>query len=151
MTLPTFLIYSIISVATTIWQNINIFFFKKNLSGTTCTKQMFHNRHAKIGQDWRNRWLLSISHHSPTLSRTHHARTRSRNFIFYFIYECVCTPVCSRGQQCLYSRTRRSNNIPDVSGQQPGQVYDYDAQCRQVYGQSSRLCRVLTKLASSCE
>ncbi|PVD33296.1 hypothetical protein C0Q70_04549 [Pomacea canaliculata] len=48
---------------------------------------------------------------------------------------------CSRrGQQCLYNNLT-SSNIPDVSGQQPGQVYDHDAQCRQTYGPSSVMCR----------
>ncbi|XP_025087246.1 cell wall protein DAN4-like isoform X2 [Pomacea canaliculata] len=61
----------------------------------------------------------------------------SINYFNTFISNKLTTP---RGQQCLYNNLT-SSNIPDVSGQQPGQVYDHDAQCRQTYGPSSVMCR----------
>ncbi|XP_076451133.1 metalloprotease mig-17-like isoform X2 [Babylonia areolata] len=47
----------------------------------------------------------------------------------------------ARGRTCLYNNLNVSSDIPDVTSQQAGQFYDADAQCRQYYGSSSRLCR----------
>ncbi|XP_025084948.1 A disintegrin and metalloproteinase with thrombospondin motifs gon-1-like [Pomacea canaliculata] len=72
--------------------------------------------------NWHNLWKFSNC---------------SIDYFRTFIDETLQSP---RGQQCLYN-TLTPNNIPDVSGQQPGEMYDHDAQCRHIFGPSSRLCR----------
>ncbi|KAK7452808.1 hypothetical protein BaRGS_00039707, partial [Batillaria attramentaria] len=47
----------------------------------------------------------------------------------------------NRGRTCLYQSLTANPNVPDVTSEMPGQLYDADAQCRQVYGPESRLCR----------
>ncbi|XP_070184063.1 A disintegrin and metalloproteinase with thrombospondin motifs like [Littorina saxatilis] len=47
----------------------------------------------------------------------------------------------SKGAHCLYSSYNTSSEVPDVGTLMPGQVYDADEQCRQIYGQSSYLCQ----------
>ena len=46
------------------------------------------------------------------------------------------------GQKCLYQTDAVGNEVPDVTSKMPGQMYDVDEQCRQIYGPSSYLCRV---------
>ncbi|PVD33263.1 hypothetical protein C0Q70_04516 [Pomacea canaliculata] len=69
----------------------------------------------------------------------------SVNYFNDFLRQTMST---TRGHQCLYNTLTPDTIVPDVSGQQPGQVYDYDAQCRQVYGPQSRMCRGLVSSPS---
>ncbi|KAK7466025.1 hypothetical protein BaRGS_00037426, partial [Batillaria attramentaria] len=49
----------------------------------------------------------------------------------------------SRGQQCLYNSLTVDGDVPDVSSQMPGQLYDVDEQCRLIYGTDSYFCRTV--------
>ncbi|KAK7452809.1 hypothetical protein BaRGS_00039708 [Batillaria attramentaria] len=49
----------------------------------------------------------------------------------------------SRGQQCLYNSLAVDGDVPDVSSQMPGQLYDVDEQCRLIYGTDSYFCRTV--------
>ncbi|XP_076471942.1 metalloprotease mig-17-like [Babylonia areolata] len=47
----------------------------------------------------------------------------------------------ARRRQCLDTRLEVSGNVPDVTSLMPGQLYDPNQQCRQMFGAQSRLCQ----------
>ncbi|XP_070205659.1 metalloprotease mig-17-like isoform X2 [Littorina saxatilis] len=46
----------------------------------------------------------------------------------------------SEERKCFYTSYNASGEVKDTSTLMPGQVYDTDEQCQQIYGQSSYLC-----------
>ncbi|KAL8603828.1 hypothetical protein ACOMHN_058563 [Nucella lapillus] len=95
----------------------------------------------KNGCRSEDRYVMAAGTYPTTPSNKLHPWSFSSCSVSYFNNFVRRTVVTARGQQCLYNALSVEGNVPDVTSLMPGQLYDPDAQCRQVYGAQSRLCR----------